>query len=118
MSLVYHIRILSSALQDAKDCYNYIANESRDAADQWFNGLFDAVDSLENMPKRCAIAPETAIVGKEIRVLIYRKNYRILFALEKDIVRIYHIHHTARDILTADEFLAQPKIDDAQDAEP
>lgn len=118
MSLVYHIRILSSALQDAKEYYNYIATESRDAANIWFNGLFDAVDSLENMPKRCAIASETAIVGSEIRVLIYRKNYRILFAVEKDIVRIYHIHHTARDIMTKDEFLAQPEIDEAQDAEP
>jgi plasmid stabilization system protein ParE len=118
VSLVYHIRILPSALQDASECYNYIAIESPIAANKWFNGLFDAVDSLSNIPNRCPIAPETYIIGREIRVLIYRKNYRILFAVEKDIVRIYHINHAARNIMTKEEFLEQLEIDDAQDAQP
>ena len=110
--MAYRVRILPAALQDAKDCYLYIAAESPDTAIAWFEGLLDAIDSLAIMPNRCAVAPEAAIIGREIRVLVYRKHYRILFCVEKEVVRIYHIQHSARAYLSRDEFLVQPPIED------
>jgi plasmid stabilization system protein ParE len=111
VSLVYQVRILPAALEDARDCYNYITEHFPDQALVWFDGLLDVVDSLSSMPKRCPIAPESAIVGTEIRCLLYRKYYRILYCIEGEIVRIYHIRHTARQYLSKEEFLAELDLD-------
>ncbi|MGB3760693.1 MAG: type II toxin-antitoxin system RelE/ParE family toxin [Rivularia sp. (in: cyanobacteria)] len=78
--------------------------DSPDVAAAWFNGLFDAVESLETMPFRCALAPEAEILQEEIRQFIYRKNYRLLYKVEGELVQIYHIRHTSQRFLKEENF--------------
>lgn len=106
MNLVYQVRILPAALEEAKDFYNYIANDSPENATLWLEGLFGAVESLSSLPERCPIAPESTIIGVKLHVFLYRKYYRILYSIEKDIVRIYHIQHSSRAYLTQEDFFA------------
>ncbi len=83
---------------------------SEEQATRWYNGLVDAVNSLENLPSRCPLAPEAEQIGKEIRQLLYGKRsaiYRILFAIEQEarqeVVRVLRIWHGARDRIRAED---------------
>ena len=102
--MVYRVRILPGALQDARNYYEFIATYSPETAVTWFEGLFEVVDSLSTMPKRCPIAPETALIGLEIRCLGYQKFYRILYSIDEDIVRIHHIRHTSQEFMSSENF--------------
>jgi plasmid stabilization system protein ParE len=101
----YQIRITPTALSNAEEIYLWIKSGNLDAANHWFNGLFEEIDSLGLMPKRCPVAPETLLVGVEIRCLLYKKDYRILYCIEDEKVTVYHIHHAARQYLTKEKFL-------------
>jgi plasmid stabilization system protein ParE len=102
--MTYRVRISPTALQEAEAIYAWIATNSPENAATWFNALFDVIQSLETMPFRCSLAPESDILGEEIRQYIYRKNYRILFNVEGEVVRIYHIRHVAQQFLTKEDF--------------
>ena len=97
--MVYRVRLLPGALQDAKNYYEFIAAYSPETAVKWFDGLFEVINSLSTMPKRCPIAPETDLLGQEVRCLVYQKFYRILYSIDENVVRIYHIRHTSQDFM-------------------
>lgn len=104
--MVYQIEILSSALEDAKNCYEFLAASSPEKAEKWIDSLMDAFTSLEVMPRRCPIALETSeSIGFEVRCLVYRKHYRILYSIDDSIVLIYHIRHTSQEFMSAEAFL-------------
>ncbi|WP_260675991.1 type II toxin-antitoxin system RelE/ParE family toxin [[Scytonema hofmanni] UTEX B 1581] len=103
------------ALADAEGLYLWIAEDSPARAAKWFNGLFDVIETLASLPRRCPVAPEADIVGEEIRCLLYMKRYRILFCVEDDTVMIYHIRHTAQQWMTREEFLRYPSRDTEQE---
>jgi hypothetical protein len=54
-----------------------------------------SIASLQQFPYRCSLAPEAAIIGREIRQLWVGKGrtYRILFVVEGDTIAILHIRH-------------------------
>lgn len=94
-------------MQEAEDAYLYIARDAPEAAVLWFNGLVDAIYSLEDLPGRCLPAPEAEEAGREIRQLLYGKRsgrYRILFVITSDdVVKVLHIRHAARENLASGE---------------
>lgn len=74
------------------------AEDSKRAAD-WFNGLEDAIDSLENYPGRGATTPE----NRKLRQLLYGSRpriYRIIYRVNGRArkVEVLHIRHGARDV--------------------
>jgi plasmid stabilization system protein ParE len=104
--LVYQIKILGSAIQDVRNCYEFLAEYSPENAKKWIDGLRTAFTSLTTMPKRCPIAPETDFMGFEVRCLVYLKYYRILYSIDNDLVLIYHIRHTSQELMSPEDFLA------------
>ena len=82
-------------------------------AQEWYDGLIEAVYSLEEMPRRCGLAPDGLGYEREIRHLLYKKRsttHRIVFAImqeatddEDGIVRIFRIRHGAQKPLTLPE---------------
>lgn len=73
----------------------------------------DAIFSLEEMPRRCSIAPENDFYHQEARHLLYTKRrvtYRIIFVIlqlqteEEGSLRVFRIRHGAQRPLTAGEF--------------
>jgi plasmid stabilization system protein ParE len=103
----YLVEILPSAELDAEDAYLWWCARSPERAAEWFNGLLDAIYSLDQFPGRCAAAAESEDLGVELRVLLYGKGpspYRIYFRIvEPGSVRILLIRHGRRDRLTAEE---------------
>lgn len=113
--MTYRVRITPTALADAEGFYVWIRENSPVYAAQWFNGLFSVIDTLTTMPERCPVAPEAEIVGQEIRCLLYRKRYRILYCIEGETVMIYHIRHSSQQWMTREEFFQQPYGDTSEE---
>jgi plasmid stabilization system protein ParE len=59
----FRISISPSALADAEAAYLWIREGDPQMADKWFNGLLDAIDSLQSLPARCPAAPESEELG-------------------------------------------------------
>lgn len=95
---MYTVILEAPAIVEAEEAYLYIRQDAPMAADRWFNGLIDAVNSLEEMPRRCPLAPENEFFDEEIRHLIYGA-YRILFTIEGKSVHVLHVRHGARRYL-------------------
>ncbi|MEG3863644.1 hypothetical protein [Microcoleus sp. herbarium12] len=58
---------------------------------QWYYDIQDAIASLQEFPYRCSVAPEAAIIGREIRQLWVGKGrtHRILFVWRRIPSRSY-----------------------------
>jgi plasmid stabilization system protein ParE len=106
--MTYKIDISIPALQDAEFAYLWYRDFDSEAAKMWYEGLLEAIFSLEENPLRCPIAPESRFIGREIKQLIYGKSrtYRIFYEVleDKKTVRIYRIWHSSRNWLTKEEF--------------
>lgn len=103
---MYQVEISSRALADIEQAFLFIRKEAPTRADAWLEGMIAAIYSLEEMPNRCAKAPESHELGVEIRQLLYGKRpgvYRVLFMLAGDVARVLHVRHGARKSLEADD---------------
>lgn len=114
--MTYRVDISQPALSDAENAFLWIGTESPEKAVSWFQGLLEAVFSLEKFPKRCPLAPESRAFIVEVRQLLYgmrRQRYRILFGISIDpdtgenVVLIYRIRHGAQRHLEGLEILGE-----------
>ena len=93
----YLVRLSDRAFRDLEELYAFIGADPPGQAFAWFNGLADAIHSLERFPERGAVALES----KKLRQLLFGNQphlYRIIYALDKrnHIVNVLHIRHGAR----------------------
>ncbi|MEO1386711.1 MAG: type II toxin-antitoxin system RelE/ParE family toxin [Cyanobacteria bacterium J06634_6] len=102
--MAYKVRVLPQALQDVETIFRWLSIDSPATAQKWFQGIQNTLTKLEDMPARFPRAPESDVLGVEIRQLVYQRRYRILFTISASIVRIHHIRHSARQWMTEDEF--------------
>jgi plasmid stabilization system protein ParE len=108
--MAYSVELTPRAAADADRATEYIRQSAPEAAQRWFDGLMAAVLSLEEMPRRCPLAPEAERLGIELRQLLYGNRggrYRIVFRLYEDVqppvVRMLAIRHGARERLTRED---------------
>ncbi|MCC5643168.1 type II toxin-antitoxin system RelE/ParE family toxin [uncultured Nostoc sp.] len=98
----YQVLIQPTAFQEIEMSYRWMCdNLSAEVANNWYYELQDAIASLQEFPNRCSIAPEVAVIGREIRQLWVgkRRKYRVLFVVEEDIVAILHVRHSRQSYL-------------------
>jgi plasmid stabilization system protein ParE len=98
----YRIVIEQPAYADLDEAYEWIAQYSPEKATLWYFDKTERIESLQNNPKRCSLAPENHFFPEEIRQLLFEK-YRILFTVRDEEVHVLHIRHGARDTLKPDE---------------
>ena len=91
----YQVQIAPSAVEDAIEAWRFIALDSPEAADRWYEQLTDAIDSLSVHPRRFPKAREAAEMEIEIRQLNF-KSHRVLFTITGKVVQVHHIPHAAR----------------------
>lgn len=87
------------AQQDIAEAYAWLAQREPEAANRWFNSIYGTIGSLEVFPERCALAPESKSLNREIREIFHGRRqhkYRILFTTTEQEVHILHIRHGAR----------------------
>lgn len=95
--MAYLVNLTARAERDL--AYLYIATnaEQSDAALHWYQGMKQAILSLEGSPNRCAVTPE----NPRLRHLLYGNKphvYRVIYRVieKRKRVEIIHIRHGAR----------------------
>jgi plasmid stabilization system protein ParE len=87
------------AQRDIAEARLWLAEREPDAAERWFNSIYDTIGSLEIFPERCPLAPEGKSLNAEIREIFHGRRqhkYRILFIVTENEVHVLHVRHGAR----------------------
>ena len=87
--------VLPRAEREIEDAYRWLVKHAPSVADEWMDGLLAAVDTLEEMPARCPLAPEAQFFKEEVRHLLY-DAYRLIFVIDERHVRILSVRHASR----------------------
>jgi plasmid stabilization system protein ParE len=92
------------AQRDIAEAHLWLAEQAPDAADRWFENIYDTIGSLEIFPERCPLVPESEFFNAEIRETFHGRRqykYRILFTVSGNEV---HVRHGARLALGQSEY--------------
>jgi len=98
--MAFRVEIGKSAEAQLEELYLWVVERApRGAA--WFNRLEQAILSLEQLPKRCRIVPESFDPDQPVRVLNYGRSphvYRVFFTVDEraNVVRVVHVRRGAR----------------------
>lgn len=92
----YRIEIKPTAENDLARRYSQIAEESPQNAINWYFGVIETIEKLDELAERCPIAPEDLDIQRGIRHLIIG-DYRVLYVIENDVVQILHVRHGKHD---------------------
>ena len=97
---VYKINITDTAKQDIRGIGKHIADEFHEPvlSVKITNAILDAIETLEQMPDRIALAKDKRLAAQGIRPL-YVKNYTVFFHIKKslNIVSIVRVMYSHRD---------------------
>ena len=82
--------------------YQQISADDSAAATRLFNGLEKAIYTLEQLPRRCPVAPESKRAKRRLRQLLYgakRDVYRVIYEIDESrkVVWVLTIRHAAMD---------------------
>lgn len=102
--MTYSVHIDAEAQQQIADTFRYIRDVENKpmTAKRWLQGLYDAIDSLEEEPRRCAYARENDRFEQELRKLVY-KSTRLVFVVEgQDVFVVAAPHAHADDLKEAE----------------
>lgn len=84
---------------------------SVDIAHRWVRECYEIMLTLEKFPNRCSMSPESEYMGIEVRQLLYKRQFRILFTVsetseeDRGIVRIHRVRHSSQERLRHPEQL-------------
>jgi plasmid stabilization system protein ParE len=104
--MAWRVSLSAPAEKDAYAAFERIREAAPAHAEKWLNRLFEAIFSLENLPERCPVIPESKELGFQARHLLFGKGRsvcRIIFDIRENDrhVRILRIWHASRDAITA-----------------
>lgn len=95
MERTYRVEITATAEADVADIWEYIAQDSPEAASAFILRLEDQIGALERFPKRCPHVPESRLRGERYRHLLFG-HYRAIFKIAGDRVIVLRVVHGAR----------------------
>ena len=110
--MAFRVELSPRAFDDLDSIAAHIRErDAFESAQEWFNGILKAIESLSDLPQRCPIAEESRELGREVRVLLHgRKNraYKVFFAVQQKgrIVQVFHVRHWARQTPSSTEMAA------------
>ncbi|WP_231516768.1 type II toxin-antitoxin system RelE/ParE family toxin [Planktothrix paucivesiculata] len=99
----FQVKLTQNAKLEIESAYLWLKNLNPNYADQWFRDLMNTIATLQDQPKRFALARENDDFPEEIRQIIYgksRNKYRIIFTIREDIVYILYLRHSAQSSIT------------------
>jgi plasmid stabilization system protein ParE len=95
--MTYRVKLSAQAEQDLGRVYRYIEAETSLRAADWFNGLYDALESLSEIPQRSPMIRE----DPSLHHLLYGTRphiYRVIYLIDEEraSVVVLSIRHGAR----------------------
>ena len=103
--MTYQIEISPTAVADIEKIFLWMRENSFTQAHRWVRGCYEIMLTLEKFPTRCPMSPESEYMNIEVRQLLYKKRFRILFTItqtseeDKGIVRIHRVRHGSQQRL-------------------
>lgn len=99
--MAYRVELAKNAEAELEELYLGVVERAPSQGAGWFNDLEKAILSLEQLPKRCRIAPESLDPDQPVRVFNYGRSphvYRVFFTIDESakVVRVVHIRRGAR----------------------
>ena len=99
--MAYRVELAKNAEAELEELYLWVIERAPSQGAAWFNGLERAILSLEQLPKRCRIAPESFDPDQPVRVFNYGRSrhvYRVFFTVDETakVVRVVHLRRGAR----------------------
>ena len=101
--MTYSVIISPKAENDFTEVVLELVERSPEKAEKFYFGCRKAMDSLAAFPARCPLVPESKKIKRQVRQLLF-EQYRIVFEIKDDTVKITNIRHQKRSPLTADDF--------------
>ncbi len=104
--MAYLVELSRAAEAEVLETFVWKGERSLPAAHQWYNGLMEALSSLEEQARRCPLAPDNDAFPEEVHQLLYGKRndvYRILFSIRGVIVYILHVRHGSQRLFSSVE---------------
>lgn len=107
--MAYRVIVQRRAERDITSIYEYIVDRGApQGAKNWYLGVKRSIESLAAMPTRGHVVPESAILGYEMREILYGKRsgvYRIVFRIDElhEEVHVLTVRHGARSELKPED---------------
>ena len=100
--MAYRVELTVRARRDLDYLYEWVHADESIAAARWYNGLEKAVYRLEQLPRRCPIAPERRKTGRPLRNLLYGRKphvYRVIYEIDETqkVIHVLTIRHGAME---------------------
>ena len=105
----FRVEISEFAEADIEDIFGWLQKRSETIAKNWYSSWLSALRSLEHLPNRCPVAPETHSFLIDIRQLLFGEGslqHRIIFGVSVEepsgngIVTIYRVRNSMRQPLS------------------
>ena len=91
----FQVEITATAQSDIQEIYQYISSGNQTAANNLVLEIEKQINSMEQLPLRCPVTPESYELGVEYRHILYG-HYRTIFRVEAPRVIILRVIHGAR----------------------
>ena len=91
----FEVIVTTAARRDLRVLRDWIAADNPAAARRFVAALGEQIERLESLPLRGPVIPEVALLGSELRHLVYR-DYRTIYRVEGERVIILRVIHGAR----------------------
>jgi toxin ParE1/3/4 len=100
--MVYRVELTLRAERDLDYLYERISADDSSPAARWFDGLEEAIYTLERFPRRSPIAPEGKKAKPRLRHLPYgakRDVYRVIYEIDepRKVVRVLTVRYGPMD---------------------
>jgi plasmid stabilization system protein ParE len=91
----YRVRLLSFAVADTQQIFDWLSLRAPRGAEAWYNALQVRLAELQDDADGCSVAPESQQLGEEVRETFFKtrqgNRYRIVFSITEDEVRVHRV---------------------------
>lgn len=104
--MAFLVEVTPIAEAQIEQAYQWYRERNPEFADRWFRSLMNTIATLQDKPRRCALAVEHEIFPEEVRQLLQGKAkniYRVLFTIREATVYVLYVRHSSQTLLTADD---------------
>jgi hypothetical protein len=108
--MTYRVQLQTLAIEDLRSAYLVAAGRAPTAAANWLGRFHVALQTLNQRPERCPLAPESRRCGVELREFLFGKQpnaFRVVFIVDGEFVRILRFRRAQR------RWLSRPEINEA-----
>ncbi len=104
--MTFQVEITPVAEAQIEAIYCWYKERNPEFADRWFRELMNLIATLQEKPRRCALAVEHKIFPEEVHQLLHGKAknvHRVLFAIRDTTVYVLYVRHASQAPMAIDD---------------